>query len=414
MQQRGEMKKANKAKAMLRRIAATTLTAACAIGEAPCSWSYTFNEIVPDVRLATTLSACPVRAHQLSTGGNIALRWSTALGTNPLTILTQDQSAGGRLAEIEQVITQSIAAWTGVNGTTLTSASLRPLSRTATQNACGSDGINSICFGQADMAFTPGVLAFTRVLTSDAIGEQIASGAGATQLGQILDADIYFSPADAQVTFATPAVLPNSLKAYDLQSVLTHELGHFFGFSHSAIWSAMMYPYAPAPGTFNGSRPTAQQPDLPLGDDDRTGLRVLYPDPLDNVHVGAITGRVLPANPLALPTVPSGVTGMFGAHVVAVDSASGAVMAGAISGCRCSGAGPAPFDGSYALERLAVGHTYIVYAEPLDGVVVPAQIAPAISTLCRNPSTDAGWPALQGCVVPGVNTSFTARVRPGA
>src|SRR5256714_2163331 len=355
MQQRGEMKKANKAKAMLRRIAATTLTAACAIGEAPCSWSYTFNEIVPDVRLATTLSACPVRAHQLSTGGNIALRWSTALGTNPLTILTQDQSAGGRLAEIEQVITQSIAAWTGVNGTTLTSASLRPLSRTATQNACGSDGINSICFGQADMAFTPGVLAFTRVITSDVVGEQVGGGLPAMQVGQILDADIYFDPSDSQVTFATPAALPASPKAYDLESVVTHELGHFLGFSHSVIWSAMMYPYAPAPGTFTGSRPTAQQPDLPLGDDDRTGLRVLYPDVLDALNVGRISGRILPANPLSLQSAPAGMTGIFGAHVVAVDSASGAVIAGAISGCSCTGAGPAQFHGRYALERLRSG-----------------------------------------------------------
>src|SRR5256885_7075169 len=108
------MKKANKAKGMLRRIAATILTAACAIGGVPCSWSYTFNEIVPDVRLATTLSACPVRAHQLSTGGNIALRWSTALTANPVTVLTQDPTANERLVEIEQVITQFIAVWTGV------------------------------------------------------------------------------------------------------------------------------------------------------------------------------------------------------------------------------------------------------------------------------------------------------------
>ena len=39
--------------------------------------------------------------------------------------------------------------------------------------------------------------------------------------------------------------------------------------------------------------------------------RVLYPDPTDSVHVGAISGRVLPANPLALPATPAGVTGIF-------------------------------------------------------------------------------------------------------
>src|SRR6202035_3750796 len=144
-------------------------------------------------------------------------------------------------------------------GTTPLPTSITPPMRTATQNACGSDGVNSICFDQADMAFTPGVLAFTRVIASDALGERLGSSPVATQLGQILDADIYFDPTDAQVSFATPAALPTSPKAYDLESVLTHELGHFLGFSHSAVWSATMYPYAPAPGTFHGSRPRLQQ-----------------------------------------------------------------------------------------------------------------------------------------------------------
>jgi Matrixin len=201
--------------------------------------------------------------------------------------------------------------WTGVSGITLLPTSIAPLTRVATPNACAADGINSICFNQADAGFTPGVLAFTRVLTSDLVGQQLGSGALATQIGQILDADIYFSPSNAQVTFATPSALPASPHAYDLESVLTHELGHFLGFSHSAIWSAMMYPYAPTAGAFNGSRPTAQQPDAPLGDDDRTGLRILYPDPADIVHIGSISGRVIPANSLSLPVSPPGVSRNF-------------------------------------------------------------------------------------------------------
>jgi hypothetical protein len=48
-------------------------------------------------------------------------------------------------------------------------------------------------------------------------------------------------------------------------------------------------------------------------------------------------------------------------------------------------------------------------AEPLDGVVSPAQINPAITSLCRNSTTDAGWPLLQDCVVPVVNIIFTTR-----
>jgi hypothetical protein len=194
------------------------------------------------------------------------------------------------------------------------------------------------------------------------------------------------SPASATLTAQSVAdpsnqTLAANPSAYDLESLLTHEFGHFLGFSHSAVWSAIMHPFAAAPGTFSGMRPTAQQPDGPLGDDDRTGLRVLYPDPTDTVHQGSISGQVFPANPLALPASPPGVTGVFGAQVVAVDTTTGA----------------------WWEQPLA----------DVNGVVDPSQIIPAIDTLCRNATTDAGWPLLQGCVVPAADTSFTTRTLPG-
>src|SRR5260370_39843386 len=136
---------------------------------------FAFNQIVPDVRQSVAVSggsACPMRAHQLSAAANIAVRWSTVLGTNPVSILTLDQTASGRLTEIEQVISQSLAVWTGVSGTTLLPSSLAPLARVSTQNACGSDGINSVCFDQAAMGFSPGALAVTPVISSDLLGEK--------------------------------------------------------------------------------------------------------------------------------------------------------------------------------------------------------------------------------------------------
>src|SRR6266436_6987885 len=175
------------------RICAVTLAISYGGWAAPAAQAYAFNMLVPDVRQPVGVSggsACPVRAHQLTTAGSLAVRWSTALNTNPVTVFTQNQTASGRLAEIELAITQSLAAWTGVSGSSLTPATLAPLARTATQNACGSDGVNSICFDQADMAFTPGVVAFTRVITTDRIGMQVGASAVATQLGQILNADI--------------------------------------------------------------------------------------------------------------------------------------------------------------------------------------------------------------------------------
>jgi hypothetical protein len=403
-------------KLCVQRICSIFLTTFYTIWFAPIAQAYSFDMIVPDVRQPAAVSggsACPVRARQLTSAGSIAVRWSTALNSNPVTILTQNQTASGQLTEIEQVIAQSLAAWSGVSGTTLVPATFTPLTRTTTQTACGPDGINSICFDQADMAFTPGVLAFTRVITTDRLGVQVGSSAVSTQLAQILDADIYFNPSDSNTAYATPLALAANPKAYDLESLLTHELGHFLGFSHSAVWSAIMFPFAPAPGTFSGIRPTAQQPDAPLGDDDRTGLRVLYPDPADTSHQGSISGKILPANPLALPASPPGVTGIFGAQVVAVDSTTGAVVGATFAGWSCVSPGPAQFDGTYEIDALAVGHSYTVYAEGLNGAVDPSQISNAIDSLCRNVMTDPGWPPLQGCVVPVTDISFTARTRPG-
>jgi hypothetical protein len=383
----------------------------------PGARGYAFDQIVPDVRQPASVSggsACPVASHDVIAPGAIAEQWSTVLGTNPVTILTQDQTAAGRLNEIEAVITQSLGVWTGVSGTTLVPGTFAAVTRTTAQNACGSDGVNSICFDQADGAFTPGILAFTRVITADIIGVQLGTGAPSSQVGQILDADIYFDPGNSMITFATPAALAAAPTSYDFESLMIHELGHTLGFSHSAVLAAMMYPFAPAPGTFSGMRPTEQQPDAPLGDDDRTGLRVLYPDPADTVNVGSLSGHVLPANPLSLPASPPGVTGIFGAHIVAVDAASGAVIGASLGGWSCVAPGPTQFDGTYEISHLPVGHSYQVYAEPLDNTVYPSLVSPAIASLCRNPTTDAGWPPLQACVVPAVNTSFTTRIRPGS
>jgi len=398
----------------IRKLSAIAVALVYSLWSVVAARAYAFNEIVPDVREPASLSggsACPIPARQLIGANNIAVQWSTVLGTNPQTIFTTNQTPAGSLNEIEVVITQSESVWTGVAATSLTSSTFAPVARVATANICGADGVNSICFDQPDMGFTPGVLAFTRVITADAAGIQLGNVAS-TEPGQILDADIYFNPSDSSVTFATPSALSANPKSYDLESLMIHEFGHLLGFSHSAVWSAIMYPFAAAPGTFSGQRPTAQVPDAPLADDDRTGLRTLYPDPNDTTYVGSIQGRIVPANPLSLPATPPGVTGIFGAHVVAVDVSNGNVIAGTLGGWSCSAPGPAQFDGSYIIQHLPVGHSYSVYAEALDGVVTPSTVSTALTTLCRNSTTDPGWPVSQGCVVPSVDQQFSSRTRP--
>src|ERR1700687_3500482 len=179
----------------VRKISAIGLALFYGLWSVVAAHGYSFDQVVPDIRQPASASggsACPVPAHHLSASGIIAIQWSTVLGTNPRTVLTSDQTAAGRLNEIEQVIQQSLGVWIGVAGTSLTPSSLGPLTRVASADICGSDGLNSICFDQPDMAFTPGVLAFTRVITADATGIQLGATVS-SEVGQILDSDIYFN-----------------------------------------------------------------------------------------------------------------------------------------------------------------------------------------------------------------------------
>jgi hypothetical protein len=383
--------------------------------------AYDLGTTVANMTLAASQSggtSCPqFTRFDVSTPGSIDRQWSTSLGASPVTILTANRTPIGQLNEIEAVIQQSLSVWTGVSGTLLAPSRLGTLHRISTTGACTSaDGLNSICFDQNDPGFAFGVLAFTRVVSADSVGERLPSGGAPSKfVGEILDADVLLRPGDPNTTFATPAALPSNPNAYDLESILTHELGHSFGFNHSGVWGAMMFPFAPAPGQFTGTRPTAQSTDAPLSDDDRTGLRVLYPDPSDSVHIGAISGHILPANPLALPISPPGVTGVFPAQVVALDNATGTVTAAVLAGWSCGDPGPVQFDGTFSLQRLPVGasQSYQIYAEPLDGPVVLGNVIYNLTSLCRNATTDPGWPAQYACTVPASAAPFSARIRPG-
>jgi hypothetical protein len=184
------------------------------------------------------------------------------------------------------------------------------------------------------------------------------------------------------------------------------------GLDHSAVIRAMMFPFAPSAGTFLGSRPTAQVPDGPLSDDDRTGIRVLYPDPNDTVNIGAIRGQILPANPFALANLPapstgSSVTGMVGAQVVVLDADTGAIVAAAFSSGSCNAASPpTQFDGTYDLERLPVGRNYNLYAEPLVGIALPSDFDTP-GNLCSSAVTPS-------CTAPAANTNFNVRTLPAS
>jgi hypothetical protein len=387
---------------------------------APAAQAYTFVSTVPQS------GGCPQPNHwNLSVTSPLDRQWSTSLPTliSPVILTVAPAGTSAQLDEIEQSISDSFSVWSGVTGTTFNAVAFpgleAPLARVTDPNSCTNDagtnvdGLNTICFNQSSAAFTPGVLASTRTFTANAPGVNIGSSGPSAFAGQILDADTLFCNT-GEVTFATPAALstPQAAGAYDLESLLTHELGHWMGLDHSAVIRAMMFPFAPPPSQFLGSRPTALAPDGPLSDDDRTGIRALYPDPNDTVNIGSIRGQILPANPFALAAIPapsigSSVTGMVGAQVVALDADTGAIVAGVFSTGSCNASSPpTQFDGSYDLERLPVGGNFNLYVEPLVGIALPADfVVPA--DLCSQDVTPS-------CTAPAANTNFNVRTLPAS
>src|SRR2546422_1564948 len=85
-----------------RRLGLGGLALAVATFSVQQAQGYSFNQVVPDVRQPASLSggsACPVRAHRPTGSGSVAVQWSTAFGTNPVAILTQDRSEERRVGK---------------------------------------------------------------------------------------------------------------------------------------------------------------------------------------------------------------------------------------------------------------------------------------------------------------------------
>jgi hypothetical protein len=99
--------------------------------------------------------------------------------------------------------------------------------------------------------------------------------------------------------------------------------------------------------------------------------------------------------------------------VVAVDAATGEVVAGTLGGWSCNPASPpTQFDGFYEIRGLPVNRSYKIYVEPFDLPVDASNIRNALSDLCRSNVVPA-------CNVPRdasgnevVNTNFTTRTKP--
>ena len=185
--------------------------------------------------------------------------------------------------------------------------------------------------------------------------------------GQIIDADILFN---GTKQFSTDG---NSGK-FDIQSIATHEVGHFIGLDHSAVIGATMNPFANTGDTRLRS----------LEPDDVAAAASIYPI---GGQPGAIQGFLkLNGQPIS------------GAHVVAED----------VNGFPAS-ATLTDATGFFQIRGLDQG-SYVVYAEPLDGPVTNANFSLHTSGLTIDTGFGTTFWGLEGRSSPGspetVNVSF--------
>jgi hypothetical protein len=207
--------------------------------------------------------------------------------------------------------------------------------------------------------------------------------------GEILEADIFFNSAFEWSTSATgdPA-------AYDLESIALHEIGHFLGLSHSAVAEtemergggrrvlgsgAVMFPIAFSRGVTL---------DRQLQPDDIAGVSDLYPEPGFREKTGVAMGRVTRDG-----------RGVLGAHVVAFNPQTGALIAGFSVNQQ----------GEFQIAGLTPG-PHVIRVEPVDDADLKSFFDPfdPIDINFRVTFYDHLFVAPAG----GVGERFTVNVRP--
>ncbi|HLG58295.1 MAG TPA: matrixin family metalloprotease [Vicinamibacterales bacterium] len=173
--------------------------------------------------------------------------------------------------------------------------------------------------------------------------------------GEIVESDVFFNS-----VFAWSTAAAGEAGRFDLQSVAAHEIGHFIGLGHSALGETEVRPeggrrvFASGAVMFPISLGRAVVEDRILQPDDIAGVSDLYPDGGFREHTGAISGKVVRGN-----------RGVIGAHVVAFDPRTGALVGGFSLG----------EGGAFQVAGLTPG-AHVVRVEPIDDADIDSFFSP--------------------------------------
>lgn len=280
--------------------------------------------------MALALGASMVSARAFVTyvaNGN-PLRWNLAGRSYPATLVNPSTKAirfymasdaysvGNREAELN-AIRASFAQWQAIPGTALKfeEAGLAP----ASIDLNSADGMNVVLWATQSRTAARDSLFGQRAFTAVSIAAD----------NSIQEADIVLNGID----FSWFTDYNNTISAAQfVESVVTHEIGHFLGLDHSPVGGSTVFPYGGGVGT-----------DAGLSSDEIAAARYLYPDPAFAANLAGVKGKVL-----------AGSAPVFGAAVIA-ESAAGTVVAGTVSRAT----------GDYELPAMAPG-AYRVRVCPLD------------------------------------------------
>jgi len=258
----------------------------------------------------------------VSNGSVVTIRWNSF----PIRYLVTNRDVPGVTApQLQQAIDRAFHTWQAVPGLGVSSQFVGFTGVTPSNG----DGVNIIGFeDHPELDRVLGATSFTLD----------------TVTGEILDSEIFLNTA-----FSWSVADGGEGGKQDVESILLHELGHMHGLGHSALGetelvagggrrvigeASIMFPIAFTAGSLNRA----------LHPDDAAGLSDIYGDSAFRRATGSITGRVTKNG-----------AGVLGAHVVAFNPATSAMIGGY----------SLTDDGSFAVGALDPG-TYVLRVEPLD------------------------------------------------
>lgn len=227
--------------------------------------------------------------------------------------------------EILQAINGSLATWESVANikfeeTWSEKKSVSPLGKSG-------DGTNLVTSSQS----SENLLLFSGESSENAARTRVFFN----RQGNITEADIVLNP---YVQFSTDG----SLGTYDLESVLTHEIGHLLGLEHSDIPSATMFERQGKNGIYNLKSFIPRT----LSADDITGIRSLYGASSEEIDCcGSISGNIT--------TFVKNSTNKF--RIFAQDSQNGRFIADVLT----------DEEGNFSFDGLTAGN-YVLFAKSTD------------------------------------------------